>query len=137
MQAERLHYHKPRLGQTSSRQSGKGNSRLQSQHTLQVALSECTQRIPQEAGCVHLQRKEQSSFLSDQSPQGSDVGAETVLPQQAHRRYVSAHRARQHWAETSQNPSFQKKESISQRNEQQRWLCATGVTREGGTESKE
>lgn len=74
---ERLHYHKPRPGQTSSRQSGKGNSRLQSQHTHQVVLSECTQRIPREAGCVHLQRKEQSSFLSDQSPQGSDLGAET------------------------------------------------------------
>lgn len=57
--AERLHYHKPRPGQTSSRQFGKGNSRLQSQHTPQGVLSECTQRIPREAGCVHLQRNSQ------------------------------------------------------------------------------
>lgn len=113
--AERLHYHKPRPGQTSSRQSGKGNSRLQCQHTPQGVLSECTQRIPQEAGCVHLQRNSQKVEKSSESlivwsePPGIRSGfaweQRHSVPEQAHRRCVSAHRAWQHWAETSQNLS--------------------------------
>lgn len=50
-------YRKPGPGQPSSRQSGKGNSRLRSRHTHPGALCECTQRIPREAGRVHLQRQ--------------------------------------------------------------------------------
>lgn len=115
MWAESLHYRKPRPGQTSSRQSGKGNSRLQSQHTPQAVLSECTQRIPQEAGRVHLQRNSQKVEKSKapscliRAIRGQIwlcLGAETQFyPSKLTRRHVSAHRAWQHWGETSQNPS--------------------------------
>lgn len=127
------HYHKPGPGQPSSRRSGKGNSRLQSQHTPQEVLSECTQRIPREAGCVRLQRNSQKVEKSKapscliRTSRGQIwlcLGAETVLPQQAHRRCVSAHRAWQHWAETSQNPSkVFRRRNLSEKSAAKMALC--------------
>lgn len=120
-----LHYRKPRLGQTSSRQSGTGNSRLQSQHTPREALYECTQRIPREVGCVHLQKKKSSSQNVEESKAHSClIRASGARPhfdwEQRHTAFtpassqkVSAHRAWQRYVEISENPSriFRKRSS--------------------------